>query len=292
MADNNITIKQIRQTQYDYHNKLFPYINDWKKNPYTWLKARFYMEASSLLVYFLLKTKIKPNTVTIIYALLGLFGGVLLAIAKNETVLAAIFIFFCKGILDWSDGLFARTTGQTSITGHILDTYGATLGSLGLQIGLGFYVAQKSEIMLFYYMVPLIPLFYAIRLHSYASCVLFGEYITSEKIKEYNKKNLTEMPANPDKKPDAGFDRRYGKMRNFLKYFLDDRARTVDFICLLLILEMLTSIFITWIIFLGFLVKQFLIFLASFFMTANKGEAERQLRNKIEEINKVFVLDK
>ncbi|GAI05541.1 unnamed protein product, partial [marine sediment metagenome] len=151
---------ELRKEQYEYNCGLYPYLNEWRKNPYTWLKARFYMEAGALLVYFLLKTKINPNTVTIIYGLLGLVGGILLAIPINQTILIAILIFFLKGILDWSDGHLARIRGQTSITGDILDPYGALLGALGLQMGLGFYVAQKSDMAIFYYLIPLIPFFY------------------------------------------------------------------------------------------------------------------------------------
>lgn len=287
-----LTIRELRQEQYDRHSKLYPYINDWKKNPYTWLKARFYMEASALLVYFLLKTKIKPNTVTIIYGLLGMIGGILLAVPTKTTILIAICIFFSKGILDWSDGHLARITNQTSIAGHILDGYGAFLGSLGLQVGLGFYVAQKSEMMLFYYLIPLIPLFYATKLHSYAVHVLFNEYITSEKTREYNREILQEKSANLDENTKAGFNKRYGKIHNLVKNFLDDRARTVDFICFLLLLEMYTSVFVTWIIFLGFIAKQFLIFLTSFYMVSWRNWAEKQLEDKIEEISRTIASDK
>ncbi len=286
-----LTIRELRQEQYDRHSKLYPYINDWKKNPYTWFKARFYMEASALLVYFLLKTKIKPNTVTIVYGLLGLVGGILLAVPTKATILIAICIFFSKGILDWSDGHLARITNQTSVTGHILDTYGAFLGSLGFQIGLGFYVAQKSEIMLFYYLVPLIPLFYAGKFHSYALSVLLSKYITPEKIKEYNRKNLQEASANVDEKPDVDCSKRYGKIYNLVKNFLDDRARTVDFVCVLLLLEMFTSVFVTWIIFLGFVTRQFLFFSTSFYMVSWRSWAEKQLENKIEEISRATASD-
>ncbi|MCF7878926.1 MAG: CDP-alcohol phosphatidyltransferase family protein, partial [Candidatus Omnitrophica bacterium] len=167
------SVTELRKYQYDYHTKLYPYLNDWKRNPYTWLKARFYMETSAILVYFLLKTKIKPNTVTIVYGLLGIIGGILLGISKNPTVIIAIAIFFLKGILDWSDGHLARVTGQTSITGYVLDVYGALLNDLGFQIGLGFYVAFKTGNPIFYYMIFLIPFFYAVNLKSFSQAVLF-----------------------------------------------------------------------------------------------------------------------
>jgi len=276
-------ITELRKGQYEYNYKLYPYL------PYTWFKARFYMEASAVLVYFLLKTKIKPNTVTIVYGLLGLLGGVLLAVPTNEAVFIAVVIFFSKGILDWSDGHLARIRGQTSVTGSILDSYGALLGALGFQMGLGFYVAQKSETILFYYLIPLIPLFYAGRLHSFAFSELFTKHITSEKIKEYRKKNPSNAATKLDNEELSDSPpKKYGMAYGFIRNFLDDRARTVDLVCLLILLEIFTSIFITWIIFLGFVTKQFVIFLASFCVVARSNWAEKQLKNKEEEISRVF----
>ncbi len=108
---------------------------------------------------------------------LAFWGGFLLAVPNNFTVSIAVAIFFSKGILDWSDGLLARIRNQTSITGGILDPYGALLGALGLQMGLGFYVAQKSEMILYYYLIPLIPFFYGGKLHSYAISMNFSNNI-------------------------------------------------------------------------------------------------------------------
>lgn len=282
------SIADLRRCQYDYHNKLYPYINDWKRNPYTWFKAKFYMEASAVLVYFLLKTKIKPNTVTVVYGLLGLVGGILLAIPTNITVLVAIFIFFLKGILDWSDGHLARIRGQTSLAGDILDSYGALLGALGLQMGLGFYVAQKSGMILFYYLIPLIPLFYAGKLHSYAFGILFNNYITSGKMKGYKKNTPNSAVGSDGMKSNEVLGGKYCTVYNLIRNFLDDRARTVDFVCFLLLLEILTSIFITWIIFLGFVIKRFLIFSVSFYIVARGGWAEKKLEDKIAEISTTF----
>lgn len=283
------SVADLRRLQYQYRYEVFPYIKEWKKNPYTYFKARLYIEASTVLVFFLLKTDIKSNSVTIAYGLLGLVAGFFLAIPAKQTILVAILLFFLKGILDWADGTLARIRHETSITGAILDPYGAFLGALGFQIGLGFYVAQKSEMILFYYLIPLIPLFYAGRLHSYAFSVLFSEYIKSEKIKEYRKKNVPYTTIGSDsEKLNEVLSKKYGTLYKIVKNFLDDRARTVDFVCFLLLLEMFTPIFITWIVFLGFVTKRFLIFSASFYIVAKENWAEKQLENKVEEISRAF----
>ncbi len=272
------TIKEARKYQYDYHSEKFPYINEWKRNPYTFLKARFYMEASAILVYLLLKTKIKPNTVTIIYGLAGIVGGILLSIPLKVTIMLALFIFFTKGILDWGDGHLARVTGQTSITGHVLDSYGALLNDLGFQIGLGFYVAFKTGIVMFYYLIPLIPFFYATKLKTFSEIILFTELskkkFLEDRMQRYADVGTTHTTSENTK------DNVLGKYKKYYEYFsavLDARARNVDFICLLILLEMFTSVSITWIIFIAFVIKGFISFAGGYYVTIKKDWVEKSL---------------
>ena len=276
------TIRELRTEQYRYNSGVVPHINNWKRNPYTFLKARFYMEASAILVYFLLKTRIKPNTVTIIYGLVGILGCILLAIPTNTTHIIAILIFFTKGILDWSDGHFARITGQTSVTGHVLDVYGSLLNDLGFQMGLGFYVAFKTDIVMFYYLIPLIPFFYATRLKSFARAILFEEI--SKKgffSNEIQKGTNIGTSGKTHENVKSGILGKYEKYSKYLSSFLDPRARSVDFICLLILLEIIFQINVTWIIFLLLLMKQLLIFIASFYIVGKGGWAENELNERI-----------
>ena len=163
-----LTISQIYKVIKENHRERIPFIYNWRRNPYTFLKMQIYQSASAFLVFWLMKTRIKPNTITVIYALAGLLAGFLLAIPTKATVILAGIIFFSKGILDASDGQYARLSGQTSYTGDILDYYGAHTGALGLQVGLGFFVVHKSGMLLFYYLIPIIPLCYAADLILYA----------------------------------------------------------------------------------------------------------------------------
>ena len=272
------TIKEARKYQYDYHSEKFPYVDDWKRNPYTFLKARFYMEASAILVYFLLKTKIKPNTVTIIYGLSGIVGGILLSIPLNITIILALFIFFTKGILDWSDGHLARVTGQTSIAGHVLDSYGALLNDLGFQIGLGCYVAFKTDSVMFYYLIPLIPFFYATKLKTFSEIILFTE-LSKKKFLEDRMQRCADVGTThtTSKNIKANVLGKYKKYYKYFSSFLDARARNVDFICLLILIEMLTSISITWIIFIAFVIKGFISFVGGYYITIMKGWIEKSV---------------
>ena len=235
------TLGELRREQYNYHSKLYPYVNQWKKNPYTWIKARFYMEASALLLSLLVRTNIKPNSITIVYGMLGIVGGVLLAIPNDVTIIAAVCIFFSKGILDWSDGHLARIRGQTSLTGHILDMYGAHVNSLGFQMGLGFYVAHKGG-SIYLYLIPLIPLFYALSITNYSYSALFKAI-----------PGLLHKQDSEARGQHQGGHAIVGASRWYtcLSGILDDRARNVDLIALLILAELVyPQVFVTWIIYL------------------------------------------
>jgi len=280
------SIKELRKQQYDYHKEKFPFLFDFKRNPYSFLKAPFYMETSALLVWLLLKTKIKPNTVTIYYGLAGIVTGILLSIPNNYTIFAALIIAFTKGILDWSDGHLARITGQTSLTGHILDIYGAHLNSLGLQIGLGLYVAVNSGTLVFYYLVPLLLFFRIANLYVFTQTIMFDEIAhrydpsSLSNIIESNKKLLDDIPNSRSNI--------YFKIKKLFLGFLDDRARSVDFICLIILLELLYSFNIIWVIFLLILIKHFIIFIISLYKVSKGGWVENILNKKLVELYTLF----
>ena len=127
-----MNLKTIRKQQYARRNGgIFIDIHNWRKSPYTFLKGRFLMESSSLVVYLLQDTKITANLLTIVFALLGIFGGLLLLI---NPVLAVI-IFFFKPIFDWSDGHLAMIKNQTSEFGKHLDFYSGSIGTMSFYIG-------------------------------------------------------------------------------------------------------------------------------------------------------------
>ncbi len=277
------TLRELRAEQYAHHDRLYPFMNQWKTSPYTFVKARFYMEASAVLVYLLLKTNIRPNTVTIVYGLAGVIGGVLLAIPNQGTITAAVAIFFLKGILDWSDGYLARVTGQTSLTGHVLDCYGALLNSLGFIMGLGFYVAAHTQQNIYYYLLPLIPFFSAANMFSFGKMMAFEEISSLSDNHELLRKERPDPAVN---KPLSSIDPenpRYRKIFAFFKGFLDDRARSVDFICLVILVEIYagTEFMVSPILFLLILAKKGLVFLGYFYLVSKGGWCENQLEEKV-----------
>lgn len=278
MSTKTLTFKEVRTEVYQTTSARRPFINYWRKNPYTCLKARYYMELTSILVYFLLRTNIKPNSVTIVYGLVGILGGMLLAIPNNATIVVALILFFSKGVLDWSDGTLARVTGQVSVTGQVLDGYGALLNELGFQIGLGFYVAFKTGSPAFYYLIPLIPFFFAARLKTFSEIALFME-LSRKKFLEDRMQRCADVGATHTTSENAK-DNVLGKHKKYYEYFsavLDSRARNVDFICLLILIEMFSSVSITWTIFIAFVIKGFISFVGGYYITIKKGWVEKSL---------------
>lgn len=284
VAEKSRSYISIRKEQYENRYKEAPYIADFRNNPYTYLKTLYYIETSSIALYFLLKTKIHPNSISIFYGLLGIAGAVLLATGRADAVIIAAVIFFTKGTLDWADGPFARMTGRTSFTGYVLDDYGAFLPHLCLQIGLGFYVVQKSGNMAYFYFIPVIPFAYAANLVNYAKIIIADRsVIEAESRNIEEKESATGVPeiCAGGKNTSPGFLR---GVYLFIMNIFDARARGTDPICLLLVIEALSNIFVTWIVFLFIVFKNVLWFIVSMYLIFYKGVAEEELRKQIPKI--------
>ena len=239
-----------------------PFLNDWKKNPYTFIKARFYMEMSAVLVFLLLRIKAKPNTITILYALCGIIGGLMFSLPFKTSVYLALLIFFTKGILDWSDGHLARHTGTTSFTGHILDVYGAHLNEIGFYLGLGFYIFNFSDYSNIIYILPLYPFLVAINLVVYSKMVILNELISGKKT--INRGNKSGIQQNK-----MDFSNNTRLIKKFFNSFLDSRARTVDLICLIVLLELTNDFNISFYIFILLIIKHLIMFIGSIFYVLN-----------------------
>ena len=122
-----------------------------------------------------MRTNIRPNTITLIYAFCGILGFVFLSLPFKNFVFISLIIFFLKGVFDWTDGHLARKTNQTSMRGHILDVYGAHVNELGFYLGLGFYVLNFSDNYFFKYLLPIYPFLIAINIVTYSKIILFNE---------------------------------------------------------------------------------------------------------------------
>lgn len=281
------TVAEFRKDIYDYHRKYYPYIfTEWKWYSYRKFKAKLYMIVSPWLAYLFMKAKITPNTVTVAYIVMGILGGIFLAIPIKWFILAGIILFYFRPFLDWADGLLARATNQTSITGDVLDPYGALVGWVALWAGMGLYVASKSGEVIFFYLTPIIPAIFALNIILFGQSRLFDKHIV-EAIRDYIQKKHSPMmliTANSD------LIIRYPKITKAIRALdkvFESNARTVDLICLVILLELLLpNFFISWYLFLAFLLWEIVLFWAQFYRVARGGWAETKLQNKLEQIHK------
>ena len=204
------------------------------KNPYSYLKTCYISETSSLLVYFLQFTNLSPNFVTSTYVFCGLLAGFLLASNNLTAICVGLFISFSKSTIDWADGLLARIKNKTSQLGHILDCWGAQVGSYSFLIGLGFYTYNKDNEMIFLILAVLILLLKAIDLKNYAYHLVMYDLVNTKNKKKYlNKFNINFKKIYFSKKKNY-----LNTIKNIIISTFDDRSRSVDLIILIIIFDL------------------------------------------------------
>ena len=142
-----IPYTRIRKTHY---NNMFKRLRrdfdiDLNSSPYTKFKSIIYIELSSILIFFLQNKPITPNVITLIYALAGVIGGILLSTGKIELVIIASIMFFLKSFLDWSDGYLAKIKNKTSELGAVLDEWAGFIGYYSFLCGFGILLFNQTE---------------------------------------------------------------------------------------------------------------------------------------------------
>ena len=65
-------------------------IDDWFFSPYHCLKVRFFLELSTLFVFFLQFTSIKPNLLSVLYVVFGIVGALLLGSTQEKLIIAGV----------------------------------------------------------------------------------------------------------------------------------------------------------------------------------------------------------
>ena len=253
-----------------------PYINNFKHNPYSYLKARYYMFFAAFLVYYLQRTDIHPNTITKLYIIFGFLGALLLAIPSLYSHYIAIFMIFSKGILDWADGQLARVKGLTSLTGHILDIYGAKLHSLTFVIGLGVYQYFYFDYNHYFLaMLFIYPFCYGTLLTKFSNQYIL-ESLSRENFKSHSNSNSFE--------PKPSIKNDYSKSFSFFTWFLDDRSRTIDFVLMLILIEHLDGPALSWLFFVGVNIKWIALWCGSFIISSRANAADKILLSIFSEL--------
>ena len=72
--------------------------NDWKKNPYTFIKSRYFIELGSFLIFIILKLRLNlsANALTLLYAFSGPVAALLLLFENSYLIFLSLFIFFSR----------------------------------------------------------------------------------------------------------------------------------------------------------------------------------------------------
>ena len=120
-------------------------ISNWTPNPYYKIKYIFINEFSSLLAFIFFKSKINPNSITILNILLALFAMTIFILDLENYIYLSLFIFFSKNVLDNVDGFIARLQKSTSILGNKLDILSGIIYYYAILISLFFHNFAQSE---------------------------------------------------------------------------------------------------------------------------------------------------
>ena len=266
-----IRYSDLRQKSYldrrgEHQTSLFD-IDTWKKNPYSCLKSRVYIELSIIFAYLLQFTAVTPNHVSLIYCLSGIIAGAFLVTDNNSLMIVGLLIFFLKGSIDWTDGLIARIKNQTSSVGHILDTWGSHIGTISLITSIGIYCFNLTSNNIYLFLTILILFLKIIDFKFFAYHQIFIEVLN----KKINIKLNIDEETNTFKKKDSF-------LVLFIKNFMDDRSRSVDPICFMIFLEIVYNVnYFSQIIFGLFFLKSIIIFFGIFYTYYLKEGLKNQI---------------
>ena len=154
-----------------------------------------------------------------------------------------------------------------------------------MSIGLGFYVLDRTGYSFLTYVIPLVPFFYAASITGFGKTVILDEVKSlsdaergtqdlNEKVSELNSDSSSERENRPA-------PQRFSRARIIFSSLLDDRARSVDFILLVIIIEMYNDLNISLLLFVIIAFKQLVIFIAAFYRVARGGWVESELNSAV-----------
>lgn len=211
------------------------------KSPYTFIKAIYYMETASFLLFITQGIIKSPNFITFLYALTGVLGALFINIGLDWLFYLGIFMVFTKGTFDWADGPLARRLNKTSFLGHALDCYGAYICDISFRVTFLYYSVQNNPeylaifpLLAFVLMAPDIRLFTDVQYLKKITGVNFN-----------NTKKDTTKRNNLFEKKLHDVDGSGGNLKKwYFRYtaFLDGRARSIDFLLLVLLIDKLYAI--------------------------------------------------
>lgn len=209
-------------------------------SPYSLIKGIYYIETASLFLFLTQKIIKSPNFITFLYILTGVFGAFLVILSPHNCFFyLGLFMIFTKGTFDWADGALARRLNKTSFLGHALDVYGANICDAAFKMAFVFYTMNYySEYILLF---PLLAFILLITKFNMFSDLLYHKNIRDDH--SIQNKNNFEEDLRQGKKM-----KKITKLYNIYTSFLDARARSTDFLVLILLIDGMSNIDITFLL--------------------------------------------
>ena len=238
--------------------------NDFKKNPYTFLKSRYYIEIGSIITFLLIPYKITANNLTFIYAYISPIAAILISINAKIPILIGAAIFFNRSILDWIDGYWASYKRQTSYKGNLLDSFGAKIGTISFNTGLGIFCYNLNNNLLYLYLTIGLLFLHSTLIREYSSNLILRDVAN----------NMVGVKKESNKDPNRSNFHHSKKYLNFipniiLSFFynaFDGRARSIDFILLIMIVDLFSNTQFTPFLFIFIVLKSVMHYLGDLYI--------------------------
>ena len=268
---------KLRKINYKSHREdLLPPLNvdmdDWLYSPYTCLKIRLNIEIANIVVWILQYTSIRPNFITLFYALCGIVGAFLLSSGIKDMIILGVIIFFIYGFLDIVDGFLARLKKQTSQLGHVMDPWAGLVCTYSFLIGFGMYLYNFTQDIHFIYLAILAITINALDFKNYTYHYMMYEFYKNYRSSAGKKKNKKIKKS----KKSQNVSSILFLLKNFFQGFLDNRARTIDAIGLIILIELTyDKVILSDLIYYLIIIKSLIVFAGGFYLIAFKGLIEK-----------------
>jgi phosphatidylglycerophosphate synthase len=203
-----------------------------KRKPYSKLKAYLTIEIASIFLFYVLKTKITPNVVSLAGILWCALGSVFINLNNSAFIIIGLFILFTKIVPDMIDGNLATLKKLSNSLGHEFDLYAGNMNKVILIIGFSIYAINNNPygaLDIFY--IGLIVLVFM------SLADLRYHFIKFKNIKYHKNLKTHEIKLkNSLRKNKKGFFHNF-LLKVLLLLHFNARSRYTDFLLLLVTLE-------------------------------------------------------
>ena len=240
--------------------------NDWRKNPYTFIKSRYFIELGSFLIFIILKLRLNlnANALTLLYAFSGPVAALLLLFENSYLIFLSLFIFFSRSCLDWVDGFWARYRKEASLKGHILDAYGAKMGTISLYFGVGLFKYNQTSSPSFLIILAFIMFINSLLIRDHTNSLIIRDLRSGDLILKTLDKQKPNFNNYKSSKKYLSF------IPNFILAFFyglfDGRARIVDTVLFFILVDYIFNFYLIDFFIYLILLKTLLHFTADFFI--------------------------